>query len=81
MGPRLGPGPQDAKEARALNRVITWQAARIEYEADPRQSDRLIDECGLHGAEPMGKPPCSSERRASSNERVTKRRSAAANNT
>ena len=49
VGPRLGPGPKDAKEARVLNRVITWHSDRIEYEADPRQAERLIDECGFSG--------------------------------
>ena len=49
VGPRLGPGPNDAKETRVLNRVITWHSDRIEYEADPRQAERLIDECGFSG--------------------------------
>ena len=56
VGPRLGPGPNDAKQARALNRVTTWYDDRIEYEADPRQAERLISECGLTGANPMGTP-------------------------
>ena len=56
IGPRLGPGPNDAKEARSLNRVIRWCDDRIEYEADPRQVERLIAECGLTGAKPMSTP-------------------------
>ena len=56
VGPRLGPGPSDAKEARALNRVVTWHEDRIDYEADPRQAERLIKECGLTGANPMSTP-------------------------
>ncbi len=56
VGPRLGPGPNDAKEARALNRVVRWCADRVEYEADPRQVERLIEECGLDGAKPMATP-------------------------
>ena len=48
VGPRLGPGPEDAKEARVLNRVITWHSDRVECEADPRQAERLIDECGFN---------------------------------
>ena len=58
IGPRLGPGPSDAKQARALNRVITWYDDRIEYEADPRQAERLINECGLTGANAMATPGC-----------------------
>ena len=50
IGPRLGPGELDAKEGRALNRVIRWCVGHIEYEADPRQVERLIAECGLEGA-------------------------------
>ena len=56
IGPRLGPGPNDAKEARALNRVVRWCEDRIEYEADPRQAERLISECGLEGANAMATP-------------------------
>ncbi len=55
-GPRLGPGPNDAKEARALNRMVIWRDDHIEYEADPRQAERLVDECGLNGAKPMATP-------------------------
>ncbi len=56
VGPRLGPGKHDAKEARALNRIVRWQGDRIEYEADPRQIERLISECGLEGAKAMSTP-------------------------
>ena len=56
VGPRLGPGAGDAKEMRVLNRVVTWHDDRVEYEADPRQAERLIEECGLTGSNPMGTP-------------------------
>ena len=56
IGPRLGPGPDDAKEGRALNRAIRWCEDRIEYEADPRQAERLIAECGLEGCQTMATP-------------------------
>ena len=56
VGPRLGPAPEDDKQARVLNRVITWCEDRIEYEADPRQAERLIDELGLTGASPVVTP-------------------------
>ena len=52
IGYRLGPGPDDAKEARALNRIIRLHEGHFEYEADLRQAERLRDECGLCGAEP-----------------------------
>ena len=50
VDPRLGPGPSDAKEGRVLNRIIRWKDDRITYEADPRQAERLVAECGLSGA-------------------------------
>ena len=54
IAPRMGPGPGDVKEGRALNRVIKWHPDRITYEADPRQAERLVHECGMQGAKPVG---------------------------
>ena len=56
IGPRVGPGPHDEKEGRVLNRIVRWCRDRIEYEADPRQVERLIAECGLDGAKPVVTP-------------------------
>ena len=42
-GGRLCPGPKDAKELTILNRVIRWTEKGIEYEADPRQAERLLE--------------------------------------
>ncbi len=39
-----------------MNRFITWHEDRIEYEADPRQAERLVGECGLTGANSMTTP-------------------------
>ena len=50
--PRLGPGPEDAKEGIILNRIIRWTPEGLEYEADPRQAEKLIAECGLAGRTP-----------------------------
>ena len=49
-GGRLGPGPDDAREATCLNRVIRWCADGLEYEADPRQVEKLVEELDLDGA-------------------------------
>jgi len=54
--PRLGPGKDDAKEGLILNRVIRWTETGFEFEADPRQSERLVDECGLTGSTPVCTP-------------------------
>ena len=39
-----------------LNRVVRWCEDRIEYEADPRQVERLVAECGLEGANCVATP-------------------------
>ena len=46
-GGRLGPGIDDAKEATCLTRIIRWCADGLEYEADPRQIEKLIEELEL----------------------------------
>ena len=48
-GARLGPGEKDDKEARILNRLVRWTESGIEYEADPRQGERLVRDLNLHG--------------------------------
>ena len=49
LGARLGPGDQDAKEILVLNRAIRWTEQGLEYEADPRQGERLLEGIGLAG--------------------------------
>ena len=49
-GGRLGPGPKDDKEASCLNRIIRWCPDGLEYECDPRQIEKLIEELELEGA-------------------------------
>ena len=56
VGPRVGPGHSDAKEVTVLNRVIRWTEAGLELEADPRQAEKLIAECGLEGAKSVSTP-------------------------
>ena len=46
-GGRLGPGKDDAKELTVLNRVLRWTDSGIEYEADPRQGEKLVEGLGL----------------------------------
>ncbi len=54
--PRLGPGAGDAKEGIVLNRVIRWGDEGIEYESDPRQTEKLVAECGFTGANTVATP-------------------------
>jgi len=56
VAPRLGPGPNDAKEGRVLNRIIRWCDGHIEYECDPRQIEKLVAECGLAGSTSVATP-------------------------
>ena len=44
IGGRLGPAPTDSKEVRCLNRIIRWTNVGIEYEADPRLVERLVEQ-------------------------------------
>ena len=53
---RLGPGPEDSKEAMVLNRLVLWTLGGFEYEADPRQRERLMQDLSLSRAKPVGTP-------------------------
>ena len=48
-GGRLGPGAHDAKEPTVLNRVLRYTPAGFEYEADPRQAEKLLEGLSLDG--------------------------------
>jgi len=50
VGGRLGPGHDDEKEISVLNRIIRWTPKGIQYEADPRQVEKLLHEIELEGA-------------------------------
>ena len=39
---RLGPGPDDAKEAVILNRIVRWTEGGTEYAAGPRHAEKLV---------------------------------------
>ena len=43
----LGPAHTDDKDVRVLNRVVRWTTGGVEYEADPRQAEKLVAECGM----------------------------------
>ena len=53
---RLGPGQEDAKEVKVLNRIIRWTPEGVEYEADPRQVERLVIDLNLEGCRKTGTP-------------------------
>ena len=43
----LGPGLDDEKSFRILNRVITWSSSGIQYEADQRLAEIIVKGVGL----------------------------------
>ena len=47
---RIGPGPEDDKEGAALNRMVRWTDRGLEYEVDPRQAEKLLQELGLRNS-------------------------------
>ena len=54
---RLGPGVNDDKSIRILNRVITLTDAGIEYEADQRHAELIVKGTGLEGESKVVKTP------------------------
>jgi hypothetical protein len=52
----LGPGPGHKQEMRVLNRVLSWNAWGIGYEADPRHAEIAIRQLGLEEAKAVGTP-------------------------
>ena len=50
VGWRLGHGPKDAKDISMFNRIVRWTPQGTEYEADPRQVEKLLKEIELEGA-------------------------------
>ena len=53
---RLGPGPRDDKQASILNWVMRWTEHGLEYEADPRQVEKLVRDLHLEAAKGVGTP-------------------------
>ena len=46
---RIGPGKEDDKSMRVLNRVVHWAEEGIDYEADQRHAELIIQETGTEG--------------------------------
>ena len=49
------------KEAKALNRLITWDEKATVYEPDPRHAENMIKELKVEGAKDVGTPTCREE--------------------
>ena len=44
---RIGPGKEDKKEMRILNRIVSWTEEGIEYEGDQRHVEICMRDLGL----------------------------------
>jgi len=53
---RLGAGDDDAKDARVPNRIVRWTSGGLEYEADLRQAEKVIQELGLEDCNGVATP-------------------------
>ena len=47
---RLGPGAEDDKSIRILNRVVEWSKEGIHYEVDQRHAELIVSQLGLSGS-------------------------------
>ena len=52
----LGPDAEQSKEVRVLNRILRWTDQGIEYEADPRHAEAIINELKLEEAKAVSTP-------------------------
>ena len=53
---RLGWGPKCQRQGRLLNRLITVKENAVEYEADPRHGELMVQELGLETAREQKTP-------------------------
>ena len=52
----LGPGKDQQKEVRVLNRVLRWTQKGIEYEADPRHAEIILQQMNMNDCKPVVTP-------------------------
>ena len=52
----LGPGENDEKQVKVLNRIVTWTDQGVQYEADPRHAEIVIKQLGLENAKGLITP-------------------------
>ena len=43
----LGPAEEDCHEAIVLNRIVRWTPAGLEYEADPKHREKVLEHFGF----------------------------------
>ena len=52
----LGPGKEDKKEVRVLNRILRWTKEGIEYEADPRHVEIMLKQLNIQDCKFVATP-------------------------
>ena len=52
----LGPDRDDMKEIRILNRILRWTSTGLEYEADQRHAEILVQRLGLEQSRSVNTP-------------------------
>ena len=67
----LGPGKDDCKQVKILNRIVTWHDAHgISYEADPRHVELIIKQLQLTDAKTVTTPGTKEEGKTSEDKDV-----------
>ena len=59
----LGPGANEVKEIRILNRVLRWEENGISWEADQRHAELIVQQLGLIEARAVTSPGSKDEER------------------
>ena len=57
MRGRLGPGEEDMKAIRILNRIVEWTPEGLRYEADQRHAEIIVKELGLDSGKHRSEVP------------------------
>ena len=52
----LGPGKDEDRQVKILNRIITWERDEITYEPDPRHAEMMVKDLGLEEAKSVKTP-------------------------
>ena len=60
----IGPDEENDKELRILNRIIRWGTNGIEYEADPRHAEIVVETMGVQGLRQVSTPGVTEVRKA-----------------
>ena len=58
---KMGPGPNDDKSVRILNRCIEWRKDGIAYEADPRHAEMAVREMEVQDGNSVNSPGTKNE--------------------